>query len=100
MTSLREIVSWVQSASEDELSMKTICVRAPWSADAKAQVFAVDNDGQLPPDALTEEMSYFLEAPLAKEVLEVRDRPMSTEDACRLLIHYAENDAYPEWVYI
>ena len=44
---------------------------------------------------------YFLEASVARDVMDVlrsRPTPSSTDDACNLLIHYAENDAYPDWV--
>lgn len=42
----------------------------------------------------------FLEVHVAHEVLRVfDDKPPTMEEKLRLLIHYAENDAYPEWVY-
>jgi hypothetical protein len=102
MNSLRELASWLQSADDEQLSMKTICLRAPWNADAEARLVQVDSESRLPADALAEGMKYFLEASVAREVLDVlRARPTksSTDDACRLLLHYAENDAYPDWVY-
>jgi hypothetical protein len=99
---VNDVVSWVRSAHERDLSMKTICVREPWTPEAEARVVAVDEQSRLPTDALADGYKYFLEASLAREVLEVlhdRPSPSSAEDACKLLIHYAENDAYPEWVY-
>ena len=82
--------------------MKTICLRAPWTTDAEARVVETDEDGRIPPDALSDGLRYFLETTVAREVLDVlRGQPTksATEDACSLLLYYAENDAYPEWVY-
>ena len=43
---------------------------------------------------------YFLKVHVAKEVLEVLSgRKASKDEKLRLLIFYAENDAYPDWVY-
>jgi hypothetical protein len=93
------VVKWLESAEENDVSMKTICVRAPWTADAEARVVALDEESRLPPDALSDGLKYFLETEVALEVLDgLRNRRIiSTEDACSLLLYYAENDAYPEW---
>lgn len=102
MRVLSDVVSWVQQADARELSMKTICLREPWTARAEARVVALDEASRLPPDAIQGGYKYFLEASLAREVLDVlrnRPTPSSAEDAGKLLIHYAEHDAYPEWVY-
>jgi hypothetical protein len=102
MNKLLDVVKWVQASDEGDLSMKTICVREPWTVDSETTVVKLDEESRLPTDALATGLKYFLEATVAREVLDVlRDRPTksSTEDACHLLIHYAENDAYPEWVY-
>ena len=102
MKTLRDVVKWLEGAEESEISMKTICLRAPWTADSEARVVEHDEEGRLPPDALSDGLKYFLETLVAVEVLEVlRDRPTksTTDDASRLLLYYAENDAYPEWVY-
>jgi|GEM_PF-1375518 len=102
MNSLRDVVMRLQGADENELSMKTICVDEPWTAQAEARVVQLDEESRLPADTQAGGHKYFLEASVAREVLDVlRSRPTksSTEDACKLLIHYAENDAYPDWVY-
>jgi hypothetical protein len=102
MKSLRDVVLWLQQAGGDELSMKTICLRKPWTDQAEARVVQLDEDSRLPPDAESDGHKYFLEASVAREVLDVlrsRPTPSSTEDACKLLLDYAENDAYPDWVY-
>ena len=99
MQTLRDVVRWLEIADESELSMKTICLRPPWIAESEARVVEVDEDGRVPPDTLSDGLKYFLESNVAQEVLDgLRNRrAISTEDACRLLLYYAENDAYPEW---
>ncbi len=102
MESLRDVVLWLGGASQDELSMRTICLRGPWSCDSEALIVPLDEEGRLPADAQANGYKYFLEASVAREVLDVlqsRPTPSSSADACRLLVHYAENDAYPDWVY-
>lgn len=102
MKLLLDVVVWVQESDESELSMRTICVREPWTAHAEARVIALDEESRMPHDALVGGYKYFLEASVAREVLDVvRDRPnkLTAEDACELLVYYAEKDAYPDWVY-
>jgi len=44
--------------------------------------------------------THFLEVDVANEVLEaIANRQASPADRCDLLIYYAENDAYPNWIY-
>jgi hypothetical protein len=99
LRTLRDVVNWLETAEESEVSMKTICLRTPWTADAEARVVELDEESRLPPDALSDGLKYFLETEVALEVLDgMRNRrAISTEDACHLLLYYAENDAYPEW---
>jgi hypothetical protein len=101
MKLLLDVVAWIQEFDESALSMKTICVRKPWTAHAESCVVDLDEESRIPQDASTGGYEYFLEASVAREVLDVlRDRlsKFTTEDACRLLIYYAEKDAYPEWI--
>ena len=99
MQTLRDVVQWLERVEESELSMKTICLRPPWTADSEARVVEVDEGGRIPPVTLSDGLKYFLETDVAVEVLDwLRNRrAISTEDACHLLLYYAENDAYPEW---
>jgi len=54
----------------------------------------------VPSDLTTLGLEYFLEVHVAKEVLEVLSgRKASKDEKLRLLIFYAENDAYPDWVF-
>lgn len=99
MQTLGDVVKWLEGAEESEVSMKTICLRAPWADDAEARAVDQDEQGRPSSDALSDGLKYFLETSVAIEVLEVlRDQATksTTGDACRLLLYYAENDAYPE----
>ena len=46
MQTLRDVVKWLEVADESEVSMKTICLRAPWNADSEARVVEVDGGQQ------------------------------------------------------
>jgi hypothetical protein len=75
-----------------------IYVRRPWSPAAECQTARYD------PSVTTgrqrDGMDYFLEAGTAREALAVFDGRASTlDERLRLLIYYAENDAFPDWVY-
>lgn len=77
---------------EDDL---VIYAKKPWcdTADtllSPATAIPIDNNYE-----------YFLEVFVAKEALEVFEgREISDDDLFKFLIFYAENDAYPEWVYL
>lgn len=100
MRTLRDMVKWLEGAEESELSMKTICLRVPWTADSEARVVELDKES-LPPDALSDGLKYFLETSVAREILDGLRKNVptksTTEDSCNLLLYYAENDAYPPW---
>jgi hypothetical protein len=77
-----------------------VCVRRPWEAAAETRVVELDSSLRVPQTILDEGFEYFLEVHVIKEVLQVlRGRNVSVEDKTALLIHYAQNDAYPSWVY-
>lgn len=76
-----------------------IFARRPWALDSDAVVELV-NDQNKKQVILDQGLEYFLEIFVAKEVLEVfGDRRPSFDEVRNLLIFYALNDAYPEWVY-
>lgn len=59
-----------------------------------------DENFGIPTDVKEAGFSYFLEIFVAREVLEVLEgKPSTSEERVRLLIYYADNDAYPEWVH-
>lgn len=93
---LAEAVRDVDGLDEDAL----ICVRRPWAPDAACMVVAPDPRLAVPKALADAGYAHFLEVAVAREVLEaLGDRPVSSADRVRLLLHYAEHDAYPEWAF-
>lgn len=79
-----------------------LCIFAekPWTPESRAIALPLGADFQTPKEISDQGMDYFLEVNVAKEVLEVfGDCGPTQEERHRLLIFYAENDAYPGWVY-
>lgn len=93
---LEELVKQLGSLDEDAI----LCVRVPWSPSAECVITPSDENLGVPAHVKEGGFAYFLEVHMAHEVLGAfADTPPSDEEKLRLLIHYAENDAYPEWVY-
>jgi hypothetical protein len=91
---LETVVDQLQSLDEDA----TILARRPWSASSEAKVSSAGDVSRA--DAKKSGFEYFLEVHVAREVLEVfGPRKANRDEKLRLLLHYAEHDAYPEWVY-
>jgi len=81
---------------------ETICIfaRKPWQPSSEAAAAPLGQNFEVPADLLSLGFEYFLEVRVAREVLEVfSNKPSTKENKLRLLIFYAENDAYPDWVY-
>jgi hypothetical protein len=79
-----------------------LCIFAakPWSATSPAVAVHLDDDFKPPKEVLEQGLVYFLEVHVANETLEVfGDRQPSATEKQNLLIFYAENDAFPDWVY-
>ena len=77
-----------------------LCVRPPWMPSSDCVITAPDENLGAPKDVKEAGLAYFLEVHVAREILGVfGDKPPTHEEKVRLLIHYAENDAYPEWVF-
>jgi hypothetical protein len=93
---LQELLDQVVHLNDDDV----IFAAMPWTLTSDAEVGQLDDEGRVPPTAVARGMSYFLEISVAKEVLEVFGRHKATAEQQRaLLLYYAENDAYPQWVY-
>ena len=59
-----------------------------------------DESLKVPEDVKISGFDYFLEVSVALEVLEsLEGKPSSLDDKLRLLIYYAENDSYPDYIY-
>jgi hypothetical protein len=77
-----------------------ICARLPWHPDAECSVVRANEDLGIPAETKSAGLQYFLEVNVAREVLEVFDQRTPTpEEKFQLLVYYAENDGFPEWVY-
>lgn len=88
----RDLSVWSENA--------IICARKPWSGASECVVVEPEEDGRVPSEIQRQGLVYFLEVAVAQEALEVfGSRSPSSEEKLRLLLFYAENDAYPDWVY-
>ena len=93
MVTLRDVVERLDDLDGEDI----MYVRRPWGATADCIVVRYDPATRA---TLGDGLDYFLEGGTAREVLEVFDgRATTLEERLRLLIYYAENDAFPDWVY-
>jgi hypothetical protein len=90
---LHDVVQRLDELDDEDI----IYVRRPWTSDADC---TVTRYGRATGTSSGDGMEYFLEASTAREALAVfGGRATSLEERLRLLIYYAENDAFPDWVY-
>lgn len=93
---LLQVAEKIEGLDDDAV----VCARKPWTSDSEARLVSADAQGALPEEVRAAGFKYFLEVHVGKEVLEVfRGRSEPTERKLALLVYYAENDAYPDWVY-
>lgn len=93
---LCELIDRIDFLNDDHC----IFAAKPWSSEADSHVCPLGDKGEPPPELLSKGYAYFLEVHVAKEVLEVLSGHEATPEQKRnLLLFYAENDAYPPWVY-
>ncbi|KAB2907698.1 MAG: hypothetical protein F9K40_04830 [Kofleriaceae bacterium] len=77
-----------------------ICAKRPWTGDAECVTVMLDRSDKVPTATTDAGFEYLLEVHVALEVLEVfGDREPTLDQKLRLIIFYAENDAFPDWVY-
>jgi hypothetical protein len=84
-------LSWI----EDD---PTIYASEPWDRNAKALLVSTDGEGcaaePIPPGFV-----YFLETSICKEILEgIARHKLSSERRFEVILYYAQNDAFPEWL--
>jgi len=92
---LQDALDQIENLSDAQV----IFARKPWTFDAEAEIGELDENFCVPAEIKVRGLDYFLEAHVAREVLESpfgRDAK-SPERRCELLLYYAENDAYPDW---
>jgi hypothetical protein len=77
-----------------------LCVMRPWVPSSECLVVELDEALSVPASVRAAGLDYFMEIHVAREVLGVLEgRAASLDEKVRLLIFYAQNDAYPDWVY-
>jgi hypothetical protein len=77
-----------------------IFARKPWSPSSDALSAPPGPNFSVPGEMARQGNEYFLEVHVAKEALGVFDaRPPTKDEQRSLLLFYAENDAYPDWVF-
>lgn len=93
---LESALDQVQQLQGDDV----IFAKKPWTLDSEAEIASLDSDLRVPKEIADRGLAYFLEADVAREVLEVfGDHEPTLNEHRALLIYYAEHDAYPDWVY-
>lgn len=93
---LIDIVNDIENLDVDS----TIFAKPPWLPTSAAQAVVLDETYKTPTEIDQAGLEYFLEVHVAKEVLGVfGQRSVTQDEKFRLLSFYAENDAYPDWVY-
>ncbi|WP_426323387.1 hypothetical protein [Pseudoduganella sp. R-43] len=93
---LGEILENFEELGDDEV----IFAEKPWNHSARAEIGHLDSECRVPESIRSIGLSYFLEVITAKEALEVfGDKPPTVEERSALLLFYAENDAFPDWVF-
>src|SRR5690348_9920812 len=93
---LSDAITALDSLDSEDL----ICARRPWTPTSDCIVTPTDQPAGVPKHVKVAGLEYFIDAGTAREALEVfGGRETTLEERLRLLIFYAENDAFPDWVY-
>lgn len=93
---LRDALDQIDTLSDDDV----IFARRPWRLDSDAEIERLDAGHRAPALVMSNNLDYFLEVFVAKDVLNVLAQSEVTPEKKReLLMFYAVNDAYPGWVY-
>ena len=91
--SLEEILLKFDELGEHDV----VFARRPWSLDSEARVVGFASGDTVPRMLPQSTLEYFLEATLIRDIHEqVIGGGHNREEALRILIYYAENDAFPE----
>jgi hypothetical protein len=77
-----------------------ICSRRPFHQSAEAVITGLTSEHRVPASTLADGYEYFLEQNGVLELLEFAStKRASRETKAELVVHYAQNDAYPAWFY-
>ena len=75
------------------------CIK-PWGLNSDAVIGQLTEEYRVPKEKIDAGFDYFLDAPVAQEVLEGFQNCKLNKDQKRdLLLYYAENDGFPDWAY-
>lgn len=79
----------------------TLCIVAkkPWTAASESRLVWLTVNSRVPSEILAEGYQYFLEVSVALDEVVSGWPTLSLDKRVQLIIYYAENDAFPEWVY-
>ncbi len=93
---LEQALDQINGLTDDDV----VFARKPWSMESEALIGQLDRDLRVPREIADQGFDYFIDVPVAIEVLDVfagkKPTPKQRRD---LLLYYAVHDAYPEWVY-
>jgi hypothetical protein len=93
---LKEALDQIDSLDDSSV----VFARRPWALDSEAVVDKLDDQLRVPRHVSESKFEYFIDVPVAKEVLGVfGGRPVTAQQRRELLLYYANNDAYPDWAY-
>jgi len=92
---LADVVAQLDEANDTQC----IVAKKPWSASSESMLIRLDKNHRVPAEALDRGLSYFLEVGIALDEVLSGWPSLPLEQRIKLLIFYAENDAFPEWVY-
>ena len=92
-----KLIDLVQNPNQAESA--TICARRPWTADSDVYLVAVGTS-KIPEQVVGNGYEYFIEGWILRDVLEIPEtKRYSERQKADLIIFYAENDAYPPWIF-
>ncbi|WP_148713766.1 DUF7716 domain-containing protein [Chitinolyticbacter meiyuanensis] len=90
---LREILFTAEGLGEYDV----VYAQRPWSLDSPARVVQYQPDETVLRQSEDGSLEYFLEATLIKDIREqVQEGGGVPSEAFRVIMYYAENDAFPE----
>ncbi len=93
---LQEIIDRIEDEDDDFY----IVAKKPWHRNSEALLVRLTEDYRIPADVQDQGYEYFLEVHVALEdVLESFLDKLTLEQRFEVVLFYAENDAYPEWLY-
>ena len=93
---LEEALDQIDSLTDEDV----VFAKRPWQLDSEALIGKLDENFGTPKPIAEQKLDYFIDVPVAKEVLGIfGSRQISQQERRALLLYYAEHDAYPKWVY-